>query len=69
MEASQGRQEEKERFKGHMASVFGSVLEQGKDMIREALKVSLPRRVSPGVSPSTYFGARQPGICWCSGQC
>uniref|UniRef100_A0AAV1UG45 Uncharacterized protein n=1 Tax=Peronospora matthiolae TaxID=2874970 RepID=A0AAV1UG45_9STRA len=61
MEASQGRLEEKERLKGHEASVFGSVLGQGKAMTREALDVSPSRRVSPGVSPSTYFGARQPG--------
>uniref|UniRef100_A0AAV1TYK1 Uncharacterized protein n=1 Tax=Peronospora matthiolae TaxID=2874970 RepID=A0AAV1TYK1_9STRA len=61
MEASQGRLEEKERLKGHEASVFGPVLGQGKAMTREASDVSPPRRVSPGVSPSTYFGARQPG--------
>ena len=61
MEASQGRLEEKERWKGHEASVFGSVLGLGKAMTREALDVSPPRRVLPGVSPSTYFGARQPG--------
>ncbi|CAI5733621.1 unnamed protein product [Hyaloperonospora brassicae] len=61
MEASQGRLEQGERLKSHEASVFGSVLGQGKAMTREALVVSPPRRVSPGVSPSTYFGARQPG--------
>ncbi|CAI5716720.1 unnamed protein product [Hyaloperonospora brassicae] len=61
MEASRGRSEENERLKGHESSVFGSVLGQGKAMTREALDVSPPRRVSPGVSPSTYFGARQPG--------
>ena len=53
MEASQGRLEEKERLKGHEASVFGSVYGQGKAMTREALDVAPPRRVSPGVSPST----------------
>ena len=61
MEASQRRLGEKERLKDHAASVFGTVLGQGKSMTREALDVSPPRRVSPGVSPSTYFGARQPG--------
>uniref|UniRef100_A0AAV1T1I0 Uncharacterized protein n=1 Tax=Peronospora matthiolae TaxID=2874970 RepID=A0AAV1T1I0_9STRA len=61
MEASQGRLLEKKRLKGHEASGFGSVLGQGKAMTKEALDVSPPRRVSPGVSPSTYFGARQPG--------
>ena len=61
MEASQGRLEKKERLKGHEASVFGSVLEQGKAMTREALDATPLRRVSSGVSPSTYFGSRQPG--------
>uniref|UniRef100_A0AAV1TA11 Uncharacterized protein n=1 Tax=Peronospora matthiolae TaxID=2874970 RepID=A0AAV1TA11_9STRA len=61
MEASQGRLEEEEHWKGQEASIFGSVLGQGKAVTRESVDVSPPRRVSPGVSPSTYFGARQPG--------
>ena len=61
IEASQGRLEKKERLKGHEASVFGSVLEQGKAMTREAMDATPLRRVSSGVSPSTYFGSRQPG--------
>ena len=61
MEVSQGRLKEKERLKGHKASVFGSDFVLGKAMTREALGVTPPRRVSPVVSPSTYFGARQLG--------
>ena len=60
MEASQGRLEETERLRSYEDSVFGSVLGQGKAMTSEALIVRPPRRVSPSVSPSTYFGARQP---------
>ena len=48
-------------MKGHEASVFGSMLGQGRPMSREALEMTPPRRVSRVVSPSTYFGASQRG--------
>lgn len=55
------RKGEKKRLKGHEASVSGSVLGKGKVMNIKALNVSPPKRVSPGVSPSMYVGASQPG--------
>ena len=61
MERIEASQEEKERYKGHEASLFGSVLGQGKPMSSEALDLTLPRRVSPGVLPSTYCNVLQRG--------
>ena len=61
MERIEASQEKKERYKCHEASVIGSVLGQGKPMSREALDFTPPRRVSPGVSRSTYFNVHQRG--------
>ncbi|KAG3098952.1 hypothetical protein PI124_g9107 [Phytophthora idaei] len=62
LEASQERQEEKERLKGHEPSVFGvfgSSLGLGRPMDRQALEQMPPPRYSPGVSPAIYFSLRQ----------
>nr|CCA13864.1 conserved hypothetical protein [Albugo laibachii Nc14] len=55
MEASKERQEEQRRLKGHEASVFGSMLGQGRPMSREALEMTPPRLSA--------------WMHWCSGQC
>ena len=41
--------------------MFDSVLGQGKPMTREDLDLTPPRRVSPGMPPSTYVNVHQRG--------
>ena len=58
IERSEASQMEKEHYKGH-DSFFGSVLEQGNSMSKDALDLTPPGQVSPGVSPSAYFNVHQ----------
>lgn len=50
MDRMEASQEEKERSNGLEFSVFCSLIGRGNPMSREALDVTPPRRVSPGVS-------------------
>ncbi|KAE9279203.1 hypothetical protein PR003_g28296 [Phytophthora rubi] len=61
LEASQERQVEKDRPKGHEFSVFGSSHREEKAMHSHGLDARPPPRNSQGLSPATYFGIRQPG--------
>ena len=60
IERIEASQMEKEHYKGHEISVFGSLFfEQGKSMSKDALDLTPPGQVSLGVSPSAFFNVHQ----------